>query len=510
MRAQVKNVGLIVCGVVAGILISVGMTAVAQREAKLPLPIDELQQLSWAFGVIKQNYVESVDDKKLISDAMAGMLSGLDPHSLYLDKEALKELDEGIRGEFGGLGIEVGAEDGYVKVIAPIEDTPAARAGIKAGDLIVKINDTPTKGLPLNEAVKRMRGEPNTKITLTLARKDEEQPIVVNLVRAVIKVQSVRSKILEPGYAFVRIRQFQERTALDLAEHLEKLDKESPLKGIVLDMRNDPGGALHAAIGVSAAFLPANAVVVSTDGRVEGAKQNFYARPEYYLWERGMDDFIQKVPQHLKDVKIVVLVNTGSASASEIVAGALQDYKRATVMGSLTFGKASVQSVIRYNNGTGIKLTTSRYYTPSGRSIQAKGIMPDLLVAETAEGDVTQFRTREVDLERHLTNKQQAEEKRIQAAAEAAEKDSKKSDPKRKVAEFGSPEDYQLQQAMNHLKGLPVAVAKATTETAENATEKATEKVTEKAAADKAVEKTSDKPAKPAKPTEKAKEKTVK
>ncbi|TAK90538.1 MAG: S41 family peptidase [Burkholderiaceae bacterium] len=460
MRAQIKNVGLIVFGVVAGILISVGITAVAQRETKLPLPIDELQQLSWAFGVIKQNYVEPVDDRKLITDAMTGMLSGLDPHSVYLDKDSLKELDEGIRGEFGGLGIEVGAEDGFVKVIAPIEDTPAARAGIKAGDFIVKIDDTPTKGLPLNEAVKRMRGEPNTKITLTLARKGEEQPIVVTLTRAVIKVKSVRSKMLEPGYAYVRIGLFQERTALDLAEHLEKLDKESPLKGIVLDMRNDPGGALNAAIGVAAAFLPSDAVVVSTDGRVEGAKQNFYARPEYYLWERGMTDFVQKVPARAKNVKMVVLVNTGSASASEIVAGALQDYKRATVMGSLTFGKASVQSVIRYNNGTGIKLTTARYYTPSGRSIQAKGIMPDLLVAETPDGDVTKFHLREVDLEKHLTNKQQAEDKSTPAPSANAESDDKKPDTKRKVAEFGSAEDFQLQQAMNQLKGLPVAVLK--------------------------------------------------
>jgi len=513
MRAQVKNVGLIVCGVVAGILISVGMTAIAQREAKLPLPVTEMVKLTWAFGLIKQNYVEAVDDKKLITDAMVGMLNGLDPHTTYLDKDAMKDLNERMEGQFGGLGIQVDAEDGYVKVIAPIEDTPAARAGIKAGDLIVKINDTPTKGMQLGEAVKRMRGEPNTKITLTLVRKGEEQPIVVTLTRDVIKTKSVRSKMIEPGYAFVRISEFQRNTAVELVDHLEKLDKEGPLTGIVLDMRNDPGGDLSAAIGVAAAFLPAGSVVVSTNGRVEGAKQNLYAYPNYYL--RSGEDFIQRVPQRIKDAKIVVLVNNGSASASEIVSGALQDHKRAAVMGSLTFGKASVQTVEPYvdengkKDGTGIKLTISRYYTPSGRSIQAKGILPDLLVAETADGDVTQFHTREVDLERHLSNKQQAEEKRIQAA-EAAEKEGKKSEPKRKIAEFGSAEDYQLQQAMNHLKGLPVAVVKPGTEMAEHATEKVTEKVTDKAAADKAVEKKNDKPAKPAKPAEKAKEKTVK
>ena len=458
MQGKMKQIGLLSVGAVAGLLISIGISAVAQREARPPLPLEELRQFSDVFGAIKANYVESVEDKKLITEAISGMLSGLDPHSQYLDAEAFKELQVGTQGEFGGLGIEVGTEDGFIKVVSPIEDTPASKAGIKSGDLIVKIDEKPTKGLPLNEAVKLMRGKPKTPVTLTLARKGETRPIVVQLIRDVIKVQSVKSKVLEPGYGYVRLTQFQEHTVENMVRAIDTMYKQQgPLKGLVLDLRNDPGGLLHGAIGVSAAFLPPRTLITSTDGRTDDAKRKYLASPDDYL--RGSrDDIVAKLPAAVKSVPMVVLVNGGSASASEIVAGALQDHKRAVVLGTQTFGKGSVQSILPLTNSTAIKLTTARYYTPNGRSIQAKGIAPDFLVEETTEGDVSQFRLREADLTRHLSNDKESEAKPIVPKPTDPAADAKLKD--RKPVEFGSADDYQLAQAMNHLKGKPVVIAK--------------------------------------------------
>ena len=458
MQGKMKQIGLLSVGAVAGLLISIGISAVAQREARPPLPLEELRQFSDVFGAIKANYVESVEDKKLITEAISGMRSGLDPHSQYLDAEAFKELQVGTQGEFGGLGIEVGTEDGFIKVVSPIEDTPASKAGIKSGDLIVKIDEKPTKGLPLNEAVKLMRGKPKTPVTLTLARKGETRPIVVQLIRDVIKVQSVKSKVLEPGYGYVRLTQFQEHTVENMVRAIDTMYKQQgPLKGLVLDLRNDPGGLLHGAIGVSAAFLPPRTLITSTDGRTDDAKRKYLASPDDYL--RGSrDDIVAKLPAAVKSVPMVVLVNGGSASASEIVAGALQDHKRAVVLGTQTFGKGSVQSILPLTNSTAIKLTTARYYTPNGRSIQAKGIAPDFLVEETPEGDVSQFRLREADLTRHLSNDKESEAKPIVPKPTDPAADAKLKD--RKPVEFGSADDYQLAQAMNHLKGKPVVIAK--------------------------------------------------
>jgi len=463
MNGRLKHFGLISIGAIAGVLISLGITAVAQREARTPLPLEELRQFSDVFGAIKANYVEPVEDKKLITEAISGMLSGLDPHSAYLDAEAFKELQVGTQGEFGGLGIEVGMEDGFVKVVSPIEDTPAARAGVKAGDLIVKIDEKPTKGLSLGEAVKLMRGKPKTQITLTISRKGEPGPLIIPIVRDVIRVQSVKSKVIEPGFGYLRVTQFQEHTVENLVKHVDGLYKQGELKGLVLDLRNDPGGLLHGAVGVSAAFLPPRALVTSTDGRTEDAKRRYLASPEDYL--RGSrDDILLKLPNAIKSVPMVVLVNGGSASASEIVAGALQDHKRAAVIGTQTFGKGSVQSILPLTNNTAIKLTTARYFTPSGRSIQAKGITPDYLVEETPEGDLNQFRLREADLTRHLSNPKEAEEKpSVPKPTTPAATEHPKD---RKPIEFGSPDDYQLQQAMNFLKGKPVMVAKAKDESA--------------------------------------------
>lgn len=459
MRLLQKS-GLVGIGVIAGIALSLHFAADAERESlPTPLPIEELRAFSEVFGRIKSDYVEPVSDQKLINEAINGMLSGLDPHSAYLDADAFKELQVGTQGEFGGLGIEVGMEDGLVKVVSPIEDTPAYHAGIKSGDLIIKLDDTLVKGMTLNDAVKRMRGKPGSKIVLTVIRKDQPKPLIITLVRAVIKVQSVKSKMAEPGYGFIRVTQFQEHTGENLATALTTLVKQNagPLKGLVLDLRNDPGGLLTGAVAVSAAFLNPDALVVYTEGRTEDAQMRLTASPQNYL-RTGGADYLAALPASIKSTPLVVLVNGGSASASEIVAGALQDHKRAVIMGTQTFGKGSVQTVLPLGNNTAIKLTTARYYTPSGRSIQAKGIVPDIVVEDpvTANSDNT-LRLREADLDRHLSNDRPEEKSPApQAAPDAGKNNVKAPTP----AEFGSADDYQLNQALNLLKGMRILQGK--------------------------------------------------
>jgi carboxyl-terminal processing protease len=462
MSSKLKNFGLIGLGVIAGIAGSMQFEASAQKSASA-LPLEELRQLADVFGLIKTDYVESVEDKKLLTEAISGMVASLDPHSAYLDKKAFKELREGTQGRFVGLGIEVGMEDGYVKVISPIEDSPAFKAGLKAGDLITRLDSTPVKGLTLDEAVKRMRGEPNTKITLTIARKDEDRPIIVSIVRQEIRVQSVKSKVVEPGYAWLRVSQFQEPTVDDMVKRINALYAQDPnLKGLVLDLRNDPGGVLPGAIGVSAAFLPKDVPIVSTNGQLPDSKATFYARREFYTSSRtGSSDPLTKLPEAVKKVPMVVLVNAGSASASEIVAGALQDYKRATIMGMQTFGKGSVQTIRQLSADTAVKLTTARYYTPNGRSIQARGIVPDLMVDETLEGDgLNGMRLREADLQKHLSN--DLDKNEVASKIDQVEEEQRLAalEKKRKPLEFGGKDDFQLAQALNHLKGLPVHLSK--------------------------------------------------
>ncbi|MFL6574179.1 MAG: S41 family peptidase [Burkholderiales bacterium] len=452
MKSRLRNLGLIAVGVVAGVLISLNFQAVADRAGRTTLPIEELRSFTEVFGAIKTNYVEPVEDKRLITEAINGMLTGLDPHSAYLDQEAFKELQVGTQGQFGGLGIEVGMEDGFVKVISPIEDTPAFKAGIKPNDLIIKLDDTPVKGMSLNDAVKRMRGKPNTSITLTISRKGESAPIVVTLTRSVIRVQSVKSKIIEPGYGWVRVSQFQEATTENMVKQLTQMFKENAnLKGLVLDLRNDPGGLLHGAVAISAAFLPAKTLVVSTDGRAEDAKKKFYATPDDYARGSRGEDVLKALPQAVKTIPMVVLVNGGSASASEIVAGALQDHKRATVIGTQTFGKGSVQTIMPLGGNTAIKLTTARYFTPGGRSIQAKVITPDVMVEDPSD---VQSRVREADLTRHLMNGQSKEDA---APAQRAKPTPPGVVPgEQKPTELGSKDDFQLTQAIAYLKGEPV------------------------------------------------------
>jgi carboxyl-terminal processing protease len=466
MSHKLKIAGWISVGALAGALTTVSLQTVA-RGSLAPLPLEELQQLAAVFGMVKTDYVEPVDEHKLISDAIAGMVASLDPHSQYFDKKSFKEFREGTSGRFVGVGIEISQEDGLVKVVSPIEGSPAFRAGLKPNDLITKIDDTAVKGLSLNDAVKRMRGEPNTKVMLTIYRKDENRSFPVTVTREEIKTQSVKGKVIEPGYGWIRLSQFQERTVDDFARKIEEIYKAEPnLKGMVLDLRNDPGGLLDAAVAVSAAFLPENVTVVSTNGQLAESKFVYKAAPEFYQRRAGADP-LRRLPAALKTVPLVVLVNEGSASASEIVAGALQDHHRATVLGSQTFGKGSVQTVRPLGPDTGLKLTTARYYTPSGKSIQAKGIVPDVMVDESEEGNVfSVLRTREADLDKHLGSGQGAEikdEAREHAREEArkkAEEEAKKGPSDRKPPEYGSDKDFQLVQALNQLKGRPVLISK--------------------------------------------------
>src|SRR5574343_1925353 len=415
MGQKLKIAGWVSVGVVAGALTTVSLQTVA-RGAMTPLPLEEIQQLSAVFGLVKTDYVEPVDDKKLITDAISGMVASLDPHSQYFDKKSFSEFREGTTGKFVGVGIEITQEDGLIKVVSPIEGSPAFRAGLNTNDLITKIDETAVRGLSLNEAVKRMRGQPDTKVTLTIFRREENRTFAVTITREEIKTQSVKGKMVEPGYGWIRLSQFQERTVDDFVRKVEELYKQDPqLKGLVLALRNDPGGLLDAAVALSAAFLPENVTVVSTNGQLEESKFTYKTSPQF--WRRNAsNDPIGKLTQTtggaLKKVPLVVLVNEGSASASEIVAGALQDHKRATLMGSQTFGKGSVQTFRPLGPDSGLKITTSRYYTPSGRSIQAKGIVPDLMVDDTEGGrPFAAVRTREADLEKHISSGQSEEKK---------------------------------------------------------------------------------------------------
>ena len=447
MKSKLSKAGLVSLGLVGGILISLQLSAVAERSAA-PLPIDELRSFTEVYGRVKNDYVEAVDDKELIEEAINGMLSGLDPHSAYLNEEAFNEMKVGTQGEFGGLGIEVSMEDGFVKVVAPIEDTPAWNAGLKSGDLIIKLDESNVKGMTLNDAVKLMRGKPGTDIILTIVRKGEPQPQTITVTRDIIQIQSVKYRMLEEDYAYFRVTQFQEHTGEKLGQAIEKLfaENEGPMKGMILDLRNDPGGLLTASIGVSAAFLQKDKLVVYTEGRTNDARMRMYARPEFYA--RGpKGDYLANVPEAAKTVPMVVLVNGGSASASEIVAGALQDHRRAVIMGTQTFGKGSVQTILPLGNGTAIKLTTARYFTPSGQSIQAKGITPDIIV-EDATIETKQsspLMRKEADLKNRLDNPQGGD------GSEAQEVETTDAS-----ASSDEPADYQLGQALNLLKGLQI------------------------------------------------------
>ncbi len=449
-----KKALILIIGMLAGATLSLCGSVFAEKDKETApannhhedaqgLPFEELRNFTEIFGRIKQDYVEPVSDKKLLEDAIRGMLSGLDPHSAYLGGEEYKELQEGTSGQFGGLGIEVGMENGFVKVVSPIDDTPAQKAGLKSGDLIVRLDDKPVKGMTLADAVKTMRGEPGTQIVLTVVREGEEAPLKFSLTRDIIKVKSVKQRLLEKNYGYLRISSFQSGTGQGLNDAIGELKKENEgsLKGLVLDLRNNPGGVLNAAVDVSDAFLDSG-LIVFTEGRIKNSEMRFNASP---------GDIINGAP-------IVVLINGGSASASEIVAGALQDHKRAIIMGEKSFGKGSVQTILPITNGAAIKLTTARYFTPSGRSIQAEGIEPDVKLERVKLEAVekTKFENiKEADLNRHLVNGNA--EKRKLLEEDAPEKDNNEGGADvEKEHDAKTLNDYPLNEALNLLKGISI------------------------------------------------------
>lgn len=463
-----KNIFILSLGIMLGVFMGICGSVFAEKEDELPaavsapaatteaIPYEDLRTFTEIFGRIKKDYVEPVSDKKLLEDAVKGMLTGLDPHSAYLDAEEYQELKEGTSGQFGGLGIEVTMENGFIKVVSPIDDTPAQKAGIKAGDLIIKLDDKPVKGMTLTEAVKHMRGEPGSKIDLLVVREGVEKPLKITITRAVIKVKSVKSRMIEKNYGYIRISSFQSGTGEALKEALANLKKENKgnLKGLVLDLRNNPGGVLNAAVEVSDAFMKSG-LIVYTEGRIANSQMRFSAAP---------DDLIDGAP-------IVVLINAGSASASEIVAGALQDSKRAIIMGEKSFGKGSVQTILPTNTGSAVKLTTARYFTPSGRSIQAKGIEPDVVLAnvklESLDKDKGDFKpVKEADLSHHLEKIKGADDKKDETDKEQPtddnssddSKDNESTDDKKGDLDKAvlDTKDYPLYEALNLLKGISI------------------------------------------------------
>ena len=423
-----KSTGFIT-GVLLGLALAIGHSVFALKDNQT-IPFEDFRTFTEVFNKIKSDYVEPVDDKKLLEDAIRGMLMGLDPHSSYLNSSEFNEIKIGTTGQFGGLGIEVGMESGFVKVISPIDDTPASRAGIQAGDLIIKLDDKPIRGMTLNDAVKIMRGKPNTDIVLTIAREGEPKPLTFTITREVIRVKSVKSRMLEPGFGYVRITNFQSRTAADLLKAITDLQKEDTLEGLVLDLRNNPGGVLNGAVEVSDAFINGG-LIVYTEGRINDSSHRYSATP---------GDSLNGAP-------LVVLINGGSASASEIVAGAMQDHKRAIVVGMPSFGKGSVQTIQPLHNHSALKLTTARYFTPNGRSIQAKGIEPDIKLSAlqiSTDAEKTRQRFSENDLDGHLSNP-----------------DDEGNNDREKSASNPSSEnlaatDFQLFEALNLLKAMHI------------------------------------------------------
>jgi carboxyl-terminal processing protease len=434
MFNKLRQSTLLFVGILLGLSLAIGHSVYALKDDQvrtLDIPFESLQAFTDVFSKVKSDYVEGVDDKKLIEDAIRGMLSGLDPHSAFMNTAEFNELKVGTTGQFGGLGIEVSMENGYVKVISPIDDTPAARAGLQPSDLIIQLDETPVKGMTLNDAVKIMRGEPDTDILLTIVREGESAPLEFTITREIIRVKSVKSKMLEDGYGYVRIASFQSRTTTDLLKTITDLQKETKLKGMVLDLRNNPGGVLSGAIGVSNAFIN-DGLVVYTEGRIDDSSHRYNATP---------GDILNGAP-------LIILINGGSASASEIVAGAMQDHKRAIIMGTKSFGKGSVQTIQELQNGSAVKITTARYFTPNGRSIQAKGIEPDIEL-KTLRLPVSDNKQRksysENDLSGHLSNPD--DEKTADDAEATPDKEKDEN-----LAEI----DFQLYEALNLLKGMNI------------------------------------------------------
>lgn len=407
------------------------------------LPLNELRVFAEAFNRISSAYVEEIDDKTLLENAIKGMLSQMDPHSSYLDKDSFDDLQESTSGNYGGLGIEIGMEDGFIKVISPMDDTPAAKAGVESGDLIIQLNDIPVKGMSLSDAIEAMRGEPGSEIEITVIKSNNPTPTPLTLTREVIKIASVRQRYLEDGFGYLRIAQFQSGTGDEVEKAVIQLKDEGDLDGLIIDLRNNPGGVLQSAVAVSDAFID-DGLIVSTRGRMEDSEHRYNAR----------------TPDSIHGVPIVVLVNAGTASASEIVAGALQDHGRAIVMGTTTFGKGSVQTILPLTNEKAIKLTTAKYYTPNGKSIQAAGIIPDIWVgrSKVTPAKSNPWRIKEKNLPKHLAGDDEGAKGESDVDApqspDSLEPDSPTS-PYSNNMELAV-RDYQLNEALTLLKGLHI------------------------------------------------------
>jgi len=412
-------VALIFAVASTGILI--GRWTISSVDAEMS-GYDELRVFSEAMSIVRKNYVEDTKPKDLVYGAIKGMLGSLDPHSAFMSPEQFKEMQVDTKGEFGGLGIQIGIKDGMLTVIAPIEDTPAYKAGIKAGDKIIKINNEFTKDMSLHDAVSKMRGTPSSSVKITVIREGWKETKDFTMVREIIKIKSVKSKLIEDSIGYVKINQFQEQTSSDVSSAIEKLTQQN-ITALILDLRNNPGGLLNSAVDVSSQFLQSGKLVVFIKDR----------KGEKIEYRSSMDKLNTTIP-------MVVLVNQGSASASEIVAGALKDWNRAVIIGTQTFGKGSVQSVVPLGDGSALRLTTARYYTPKGVSIQTTGITPDIMVKpEVKEGEKSRPAIREKDLERHLKN--------------GVEMEEKPNEPEDAIPiEVDEKEDIQLQRAIDLLK----------------------------------------------------------
>lgn len=486
---QIKTLSKFILGAVCGSLLTISIYATADNQSDLitssaankatagQIPMDEINNFAKVYALAKNYYVESVTDSKLMKGAINGMLNNLDPHSDYLDAEDFKQLSEMTSGSFAGLGIEVSRDKGSdgVKVVAPIYGTPAYVAGIKSGDFIVKIDNQPVSGMSLDDAIKKMRGKAGTKVTLTVVRASELKPLTFTITRAKIEVKSVQSTILDNNYGYVRITNFQLDTTNELANTLKKLYQKDPnMKGLIIDLRDDPGGILQSAVGVSSVFLPKDSLVVYTDGRLASSKQKYYAKPADYDIDGTQQASINSVPAIFKTMPMVVLVNQGTASASEIVSGALQDYKRAKILGTRTFGKGSVQTVIPLSSDTAVKLTTALYFTPKGRSIQAQGISPDIIIKSEYDNLLSSWDMSEAELDNHLNNPNGSNKgkntesvpvitppKQIATKAELKARTDEKIKKLPKVvdqsqAQVDLKSDFQLQWALNIIEGKPL------------------------------------------------------
>lgn len=435
--------------------------ALTKNESIIP---PELQKkLEEVYGKIKSDYVDNIDDKKLMEGAINGLVTNLDPHSSYLDIDAQKDFTAATSGEFSGVGIDTGMEDGLVRVVSPIEDSPAYKAGLKTGDLVFEIDGKNVKGMTLSEAINKIRGPKGTTVKLSVLRKKTAAPLSFSIVRETIKNPSIKFKLSNQDYPYLRITQFQENTGVDLAKNLKLITEQNkgPLKGLVIDLRNNPGGMVSSAVAVAAAFLEKDKLIVYSDGKTNNAKMKLFANPYNYVEGGEKNDYLKDISEEYKKIPIVVLVNNGSASAAEIVAGALQDHNRAIVLGTQTFGKGTIQQLFPLKTGSAIKITIAKYYTPSGKSIQAKGILPNYIAEDPSDiSDTPVAKTFESSYKNHLENEKESTLQETSTKIVKLSEQNKKIFSDKSSFETGTKADYQYVQAIHLLQGKALDIEK--------------------------------------------------